>query len=269
MTLTNATHAALLAGAISHIGMPTFGKRLDDVIEEICPIDFCACYRIGSETVDVIAMTDPLKYGSGVRVDSYSRRDLWRSDPALFQAKQTLEEGNSAHARLRTQDLPNGDLKSLVYPHLVDRLLMCGKDTSGAFAVSMIRWEDSRPFQPVEIETLLGIGTVIIALVSKHSSLISAPFQNWQPFSSLPVAERCLAQMNKMPHRERQVCARLLCGNTVPAIAQALGLSGETIKSYVKRAYVRLGISSRQDLTVMYLKQWSAMRAPLICHNFP
>jgi DNA-binding CsgD family transcriptional regulator len=48
--------------------------------------------------------------------------------------------------------------------------------------------------------------------------------------------------------RERQILERLLIGESTREIADAYGLSQQTVKNYVTVIYEKLGVSSRDEL---------------------
>jgi DNA-binding CsgD family transcriptional regulator len=47
-------------------------------------------------------------------------------------------------------------------------------------------------------------------------------------------------------HTEGRVAYHLLCGCTAEETAQELGVSLETVRTHIKRAYAKLGVSSRE-----------------------
>ncbi len=55
----------------------------------------------------------------------------------------------------------------------------------------------------------------------------------------------------KIPERERQVLALAMRGHTIDAAAERLGLSRETVKTYLSRSYNRAGVGSRQAIREM------------------
>jgi DNA-binding CsgD family transcriptional regulator len=79
---------------------------------------------------------------------------------------------------------------------------------------------------------------------------------------SLDVIEKCIAVQAAMPRRESEVCARILYGLSTTGIALDLGVGEETIKTYRKRAYHRLGIGSERELLNWYLHLWSSRNRP-------
>ena len=71
---------------------------------------------------------------------------------------------------------------------------------------------------------------------------------------SSEVLTRRLRQV--MPHltrRELDVCVGIMQGKSSEAIALALGISVNTVLTYRKRAYARLGISSHNELMRLVL----------------
>ncbi len=58
----------------------------------------------------------------------------------------------------------------------------------------------------------------------------------------------------KIPDRERQTLALAMHGHTIDATAERLGLSRETVKTYLSRSYNRAGVGSRQAIREMIEK---------------
>ena len=56
-----------------------------------------------------------------------------------------------------------------------------------------------------------------------------------------------------LPRRELQVCTLIASGTSSEGIALELGVSLNTVLTYRKRAYVRLGISSQNELLRLLL----------------
>ena len=247
-----------IANAIAAIGTDSFGAQLDLLVDRICRVDFCACYRVAEDGVDVVAISDPLRFESAARIDSYAHDKLWAIDPALHQARHQLASASLTHARLTRGDISDRRLRDLVYTHLVDRLLICHKGSAGVFAMSLLRWRGSSSFQFSDVETLVAAGPIVMALVDRHAASLAIRRRPADAFISLALAEQCFGAQADMPARECEVCARIVFGHSLPAIARDLRVSVDTIKSYVKRAYQRIGIASQRELVVAYLDFWGA-----------
>ncbi|WP_157139118.1 helix-turn-helix transcriptional regulator [Cupriavidus metallidurans] len=252
----SADDTSFMADAVGAIGTETFGSQLDVLVDHYCRIDFCACYRIASDRVDVVAMSDPNRFESATRIDTYANGKLWETDPALHQAFVGLESNSLSYARLRRTDIADHRLRDVVYTHLVDRLLVCYKNKAATYAISLLRWRSSAPFLYGDIESLLSRSPVIMALVDRHFVSSVKHGRPADAFASRELAEQCLRAVSGMPARECEVCARVIFGFSLPAIASDLGISVDTVKSYVKRAYQRIEIGSQRELVVAYLEYW-------------
>lgn len=247
-----------MADAIAAIGTDTFGLQLDKFVDDICRVDFCSCYRISPDGVDVIALSDPNRFESAARIDSYAHEKLWISDPALRQARYQLASKRVGHARLTRADIPAGRLRDVVYTHLVDRLLVCQQGQTGIYAISVLRWRGSSSFLSRDIDALLSFSPIIMALIGRHLAAAAKCRPPAHAFASVGLVERCLTAMTELPQRESEVCARVILGRSLPEIAREIGISVDTVKSYVKRTYQRLEIGSQRELMMAYLQHWHA-----------
>jgi DNA-binding CsgD family transcriptional regulator len=80
-----------------------------------------------------------------------------------------------------------------------------------------------------------------------------------------------MAPLNRLTARERDVCANILLGFSSEAIACELAISLNSVLTYRRRAYQRLGITSQNELFSIVMTQLAsqsshvpfAARAPL------
>lgn len=81
-----------------------------------------------------------------------------------------------------------------------------------------------------------------------------------QALRSLDQIENCLANaLVPLTRRESAVCARILYGMSSAGIALELNLGEETVMTYRKRAYFRLGFATQRELLLWYLDLWGAL----------
>jgi LuxR family transcriptional regulator, activator of tox operons len=91
---------------------------------------------------------------------------------------------------------------------------------------------------------------IMFALLAKHDAHRVAA----DPSCEGDVLARRLRQiMPQLPRRELDVCAGIMQGKNSEAIALALGISVNTVLTYRKRAYARLGITSHNELMRLVL----------------
>lgn len=56
----------------------------------------------------------------------------------------------------------------------------------------------------------------------------------------------------QLSSRELEIVARLVSGDRVPAIARGLFLSQSTIRNHLSSAYLKLGVTSQQELIDLF-----------------
>lgn len=107
-------------------------------------------------------------------------------------------------------------------------------------------------------------GGLLLASVAQHTKMTAASPSNVPSVDSalaiLEDIEQCLVAARQFTKREAEVCARVLFGLSSVGIALDLGVSEQTVKSYRKRAYLRLAIGSEREMLNWYLKTWSLWR---------
>ena len=65
-----------------------------------------------------------------------------------------------------------------------------------------------------------------------------------------------LRSPERLPRREVEVCALILFGVSTMGIASRLNIGEETVKTYRKRAYQRLGKATQRELLNWYIERW-------------
>ena len=69
------------------------------------------------------------------------------------------------------------------------------------------------------------------------------------------------APLSALAPREQEVCRYFLLGLSSEAISQTLGISLHSTRTYRKRAYERLGISSQNELLAIVLRLFRGLIA--------
>lgn len=249
-----------LAAVIASIGDDDFGVALTRYIRDTCGVDYCSAFRIGAQSLAAVSLSNPQDAMAAEHVRRYVHGQFWRRDEALLDARATVQRTGHAAIRMTPDEVGDRELRSTVYTSLVDRLLLCSHQPEGTFGVSLLRWEASPRFAAGEIDRLVASASVVMAMVGRHAHMRALPRSPLDALRSVADAEHCLAAMTTMPPREREVCARGVCGQSAQAIATELAIGAETVKSYRKRAGLRLGVATERDLLLAYLDLWSRWR---------
>lgn len=102
---------------------------------------------------------------------------------------------------------------------------------------------------------------VIFASLDRHIQMTDGRHAPQDALRSLKTIEECcLGSSAELSPREGAVCARIVYGMTAYGIAIDLGIGEESVSTYRKRAYRRLGIGCQRELLMWYLAQWDQAR---------
>jgi DNA-binding CsgD family transcriptional regulator len=252
-----------LADAIAATGTDGFGTRLLSHLHEACGADHCAVFRLGRAAPSELVTGS--HDGSGTahtRVCAYLDRRLWSEDPAMVYAHAKLVPDELLLMRVDVANLGDPVAREVVWPRIQDRLVVAGRSRSTAYSMSILREGRSR-FSTAELARLGASAGVLVAMLAKHADLVAQQDASGV-LGSLEAIETCLSELSALRRREVEVCARILHGLSTPGIALDLGVGTETVKTFRKLAYRRLGIGSERELLSFYLglqQRWQALQA--------
>jgi DNA-binding CsgD family transcriptional regulator len=169
--------------------------------------------------------------------------EYWRYDPANRLAS------NARIAELSARFAPN-EINEKSYRrdcysnlNLVDRFSILRKHNQTTLRLNLYRSKASGRFSDGQIGAIIDVSSALFALMTKHHDL----GQRQEPAPEAARRRLLLAEPTLTP-RELDVCVGIICGQTSEAIALSLGLSINTVLTYRKRAYSRLGISTQNEL---------------------
>ena len=247
-----------LSALVNAIGESCFGPVLAQYLNDLCGAYHFAAFRFEKDELREVAAccVEPERTARD-RVESYLRQGWWKYDPAMME----VQRGAGIHGpRVIHVDLGDSSyvpIRTSVYPHVRDRLLLCGHGPYVGFGLSLVRSDTQTPFALDAVEKVANSAEILMAILSKHAQLCHARPSVVQAITDLREIESCIVATGILPRREAEVCSRILYGMSSVGIALDLSVSEETIKTYRKRAYQRLVIGSERELLVWYLSHWS------------
>ncbi|HYI31661.1 MAG TPA: helix-turn-helix transcriptional regulator [Bradyrhizobium sp.] len=127
---------------------------------------------------------------------------------------------------------------------VVDRCSYIGGEPADWWALNLYREMASGRFSETEIDALSEAGTLLTPLTEKHLEIESAKLEGamWARL------ENVLGSPGLLTNREKQVCGQMLRGRTTAAIACDLAIGVTSVITYKRRAFSKLGISTRHEL---------------------
>lgn len=240
------------------IGSVTFWPRLMDFLGEVAGGQHCVAWELRDGCMHQVgaASWDGADQARR-RLVQYADPRFWRRDPALAMARQQESGAGAIVVRMDPRHVTDTLIRETLYgeDHIRERIVLCKLRAQATFGLSVVRAEEHGPFSIPQLEALAMVAETLLSVLDKHHQVVAAR-RAYNPVSEdgLPDIERSLQSHGaRLPPREAQVCARLICGRSLTAIAHELGVGVQTVETYRKRAYERLGVSSKQSLLLRYL----------------
>lgn len=251
------------ATVVESIGDENFGPALANYLHVLCGADHFAAFHLGADDLQQVAAccVQP-EQTAFAQVESYFGQGLWKHDPAMYEARRCIESTLPAIIHIDLDDQGYSKLRPRQFAQVRDRLVLCARNRSGAFGLSVLRTNPHSAFAGDAGQKLGDKADVLVALLSKHAEVAQDRPDVANALTRLPEIERCLDAMCDLPRREAEACSRILYGMSSVGIALDLAISEETVKTYRKRAYQRLHIGSERELLNWYLGCWSRWHSP-------
>ncbi len=164
-----------------------------------------------------------------------------------------LEEDGARLTRMNLDVPASSVYKSFFFEHsrLVDRVAIVTRWRDMVVACHGYRQAPSAPFHATDLASQQRWLGTLAALLRQHVALGSTHSQPRLP-ATQPLLRR-QALLERLSPREKAVFQRLLAGLSVDAIALDLGVSANTIRTFRKKLYRKLEVTSRFELYHKYL----------------
>ncbi|PAK05659.1 hypothetical protein CJO67_23030 [Burkholderia ubonensis] len=136
--------------------------------------------------------------------------------------------------------------RMFVDPGIVGKLSVIVQRPDGAICLSLYRDKEEGDFCPDDLNVIDNVKAPLAAAIERHAELMPASrSQNLMRIALLLQSGRGPFILSQ---REAQVCARIVSGYSNEAIALDLMLSVHSVRTYRKRAYWKLGVTSQNEL---------------------
>jgi len=247
------TLTATLPDLIRSLGHPSFAEAWLSTVNAVTEVDHVSLFSFD-------AGFRPKLLGGAARAGPVIALDLGKIyirhyylwDPNL---KAMRKAGDSSKGpmfvHLRAQDIQDASYRSRIYQEhgLIERVSWLGRAEMTWFIANIYREKKSGRFSEAELNSLEQATDVLCAAVERHVSLVSPAAL--EPGSNPPVEwlEKLVTDLGcGLTPREVEVCARAVSGMTRAGIALDLGVKPTTVVTLIQRAYVRLNISTLNEL---------------------
>jgi DNA-binding CsgD family transcriptional regulator len=259
MTSSSSVGEALrgCARLVDGIGADGFARELLAVLRVAAGVDHVVAYALAPARVDVLAASSAdggtLAHDNAQR---FTSGGYWRSDPAVRAALNAEPPVPDELARVSPGDIADAETRDLFYAraHVHEKVFLSGARGGSRVGLSAFRTVHSGPFCANALATLGALASPLVSCLAKHVSLTKARAAGAPALSSVPEIEATLrAWPEPLTRRELEVLARMLFGLSITGIALELEIGEESVATYRKRAFRRLGIATRNELLGRYL----------------
>lgn len=252
-----------LASVIAAIGQHSFGDELHSFLQRACDVDRCIVVGLSDTCPSLIAIGSADGTWSALQdFDRYVVRRHWSVDPAVTELRYDhVGDLGPRMIRLPLQEL--GGLGKVIYggTGYVDRLCAWEEVAGAKVMISALRTLRSGPFTESMIARFEETAHILLAAVANHGRTLSQADQLIGALTSLDTIEACIANAEEhLSNREIATCARILIGMSTTGISLDLDIGEETVTTYRKRAYCRLGIATQRELLLWYVRLWADAR---------
>lgn len=240
-----------LSKVIEAIGGEGFPEQLLSFLGTVADADHCAIYQLTGLRLDEI--------GTAGDREMPARQ---RSETVRYEIKRQLTQIRPADCRVDLGCLHGMETAGLeIVPGGERRsILVSGRKADAAYCVRILC--SGLPDGPFDacVARIRDLAQILISLTARHADLAEKKPNLTPALCSLPEIQDCISADTALSRREAEVCARVLYGMTSYGIALDLGIGKESVMTYRKRAYARLGIGSQRELLMWYLARWSEIR---------
>ena len=244
-----AQSADAFAPAVAALGSASFAGELLAGLNRFVFVDHLALMRFADQARAPVLESAVWRGGEHVaEVQRSYLQGLYRHDPNLRLAGTRLEP---TLIRLRREDIGEPAYRQACYtrPGLAERLTLAACDGGPLVALNLYRREQSGAFGREDIAAIQAQAHLLAALAAKHVSMLGALLRSRARGDRIAgVAARLHALDGSLTRRELDVLSRILVGMTSEGIALDLRIRPNTVLTYRKRGYGRLGVSSQAEL---------------------
>ncbi len=237
---------------IELVGTPKFEGEMFETAREATRCEHMTAFAARNSALPRVLYA--ANAGPAPTAKAVARRYLesyWALDPARGLDKARSKERRSLGIRIMSNDIADGSYRDDCYTSvkLIDRFTFMQRRNHETVCLNFYRGARSGPFGNSDIDRIVNTADLLISLVMKQEASLSGQDEG---MTSSFVERLCLLDPS-LPPREAQICGAIAAGMTSEGIALTLGISINTVLTYRKRAYLRLGVSSQNELLRLVL----------------
>jgi DNA-binding CsgD family transcriptional regulator len=235
-----------LSRLIDSIGRKDFAHHLLNFFDELLDADHCAVYQ--SEENELVELCSANR-------DEVTR--LSESDLTSYEIKRCLRQTSKLGSDVVTFGMGDPARVSRIGGAVRHGLMIIGQRLERRYCIRVLALPPDEFMFDAVVDRLRGMADTLTSIVARHGDLAFDKSDVTPALVSLDRIQACLLSAGFLTRRESEVCARILFGYSSCGIALDLGIGKQSVMTYRKRAYQRLGIGTQRELLMWYLNLWS------------
>lgn len=236
------------APAVAALGGAAFASELLAALNQSVPVDHVCLMRVVDRARPPVLESASWRGGTHVaEVQRAYLNGLYRFDPNLSPPA----DSRVAVRHLRRDAIAHADYRETCFERagLLERLSVAAGGEGQLVLLNLYRLDASGPFAAVEAAAIEELAPFLAALAVKHVGTLGMLLRSRDRADRIgALAARLHALDGRLTLRERDVLSRVMLGMTSEGIALDLGIGLNTVLTYRKRAYARLGVTSQAEL---------------------
>ncbi|WP_179400833.1 helix-turn-helix transcriptional regulator [Burkholderia guangdongensis] len=247
-----------LGEVVDAVGTPRFIDRLTVFLNKLVPHDVTHLERTRVDRGTPDGCRHEWLGSFGMDGEPQQLAEVMDLYYARYRATDPLF--TSVHGELGTRLLlrdmsllPSGEFRRRIFDErqVTNECVIVKGAPHVQYGVALVRKKWSPPFSLTEMSQLKRLGEFLFPLVVLHASTTAA-----RKIAHLPVEANPLALFDArlesdgigLSKREYELCRHLIGGRSVAETAGMLGVQLTSAQTYVKRAFVKLGVRTKREL---------------------
>jgi LuxR family transcriptional regulator, activator of tox operons len=240
---------------VAALGAPGFGSALFRHLRDMTGCAHALALAIEGEKPKALLLAANTGEGSSAR-DAARRymAEHWAHDPSNFvpQRPDDLLCLRFSPAEIGVQGYRRDCYSAF---DLVDRLSLVQGRQGGSVRLNLYRSSSDGRFSETTVERVISAARVLFSLLMKQQELEAA-----NPNGQVDVRKLLEELEPKLSPRELDICVGICTGLSSEGIALTHGISINSVLTFRKRAYSRLGISSQNQLMRLLMARERRLR---------
>lgn len=235
------------------VGSDSFYKDVSTALEQAIPVDRFYLFE-GRGRADALEslFTETEEDKPAVTDEAYAR--FLPVDPIQAGIDAATGEDMVIQVTVRPTDIVVPAYRQMLErARVIERVSFVGRHGRGWRCTTVVRLDESGPFNDQEQAWLGGFVRLLGPLIDRHRELVGEVVED-RTERLCELEQRFHKRFPELTPRERQICARAAIGISIEGAALDLGIGSASVLTYRKRAYNRLGVSSAYELARLVMR---------------